>query len=401
MQTLISIQQWLYQSMGQGLGDVAGGHAPAIVLALVAAIAFGALHAMMPGHGKTVLVSYHLGQDARPLDSFLNGAILALTHVGLAVLLVLAGFAVISKAFAYGGRTPQFELASGVLIGAVYAVAGVGIGELARNPALAVGVVLGWAFVIEGVLPVVLREPQLDRWLPTNATRSALLLGRSTDEAMLHPLAGVSIVVGLVAALLWAGLLRAARTDPMFGNIFDHFAVEYEYANGARVLSMCRQTAKAAENISERVVGARGFSYTDSADGYIKGAKPYENEQASPNPYVQEHVDLVASIKAGKPLNRNPLKDLRVRRAMSKAINRQALVERVMEGAAVATGQLMPAGFFGFAPALKPEPYDPDGARKLLAEAGYPDGFGLTLHAPNNRYVNDEQIAQAGVSALA
>ena len=77
---------------------------------------------------------------------------------------------------------------------------------------------------------------------------------------------------------------RAARTDPMYGNIFDHFAVEYEYPNGARVLSMCRQTAGAAENVSERVVGATGFSYTDSADGYIKGAKPYENEQASPQP---------------------------------------------------------------------------------------------------------------------
>jgi predicted dehydrogenase len=96
---------------------------------------------------------------------------------------------------------------------------------------------------------------------------------------------------------------RAARTDPMYGNIFDHFAVEYEYANGARVLSMCRQTAGAAENVSERVVGASGFTYTDSSDGYIKGAKPYENEKASPNPYVQEHADLVASIKAGKPLN--------------------------------------------------------------------------------------------------
>ncbi len=105
--------------------------------------------------------------------------------------------------------------------------------------------------------------------------------------------------------------------------------------------------------------------------------------------------------KAGKPLDRNPLKDLRVRRAMSKAINRPALVERVMEGAAVATGQLMPEGFFGFTPALKPEPYDPEGARKLLAEAGYPDGFGLTLHAPNNRYVNDEQIAQAIAQLLA
>ncbi len=102
-----------------------------------------------------------------------------------------------------------------------------------------------------------------------------------------------------------------------------------------------------------------------------------------------------ATDRTGRPLDRNPLQDLRVRRAMSKAINRQALVERVMEGAAVATGQLMPEKFFGYVPALKPEPYDPEGARKLLAEAGYPDGFGLTLHAPNNRYVNDEQIAQA------
>jgi peptide/nickel transport system substrate-binding protein len=66
-----------------------------------------------------------------------------------------------------------------------------------------------------------------------------------------------------------------------------------------------------------------------------------------------------------------------------------------MEGAAVSTSQLMPAGFFGHAPGIKPEGYDLDGARKLLVEAGYPDGFGLTLHAPNNRYVNDEQVAQA------
>jgi peptide/nickel transport system substrate-binding protein len=104
--------------------------------------------------------------------------------------------------------------------------------------------------------------------------------------------------------------------------------------------------------------------------------------------------------KAGRPLERNPLKDVRVRRAMSKAINRQALVERVMEGAARATGQLMAEGTFGYAPSLKPEPYDPEGARKLLAEAGYPDGFGLTLHGPNNRYVNDEQVTQAVAQML-
>jgi peptide/nickel transport system substrate-binding protein len=105
--------------------------------------------------------------------------------------------------------------------------------------------------------------------------------------------------------------------------------------------------------------------------------------------------------KAGKPLDKNPLKDLRVRKAISKAINRQALVERVMEGAAVSTGQLMPEGMFGYTSTLKPEAYDVEGAKKLLAEAGYPDGFAMTLHAPNDRYVNDEQIAQAIAQLLA
>jgi ABC-type nickel/cobalt efflux system permease component RcnA len=83
---------------------------------MAAAVLFGAVHALMPGHGKTILVSYHLGQPGRLRDGITNGAILTLTHVGLAVVLVLAGFAVISKVFAYGGRTPRFEIASGVLI---------------------------------------------------------------------------------------------------------------------------------------------------------------------------------------------------------------------------------------------------------------------------------------------
>ena len=116
MQTFLSIQRWLYSGMSEGLGAVAGGDPRAILLAMAAAILFGALHALMPGHGKTVLVSYHLGQESRPFEGFVNGAILAITHVGLAVVLVLAGFAVISRVFAYGGRTPQFEFASGVLI---------------------------------------------------------------------------------------------------------------------------------------------------------------------------------------------------------------------------------------------------------------------------------------------
>ncbi|MCC7485038.1 MAG: ABC transporter substrate-binding protein [Burkholderiales bacterium] len=99
--------------------------------------------------------------------------------------------------------------------------------------------------------------------------------------------------------------------------------------------------------------------------------------------------------KAGKPLEANPLKDLRVRRALSKAINRQAIAERVMEGLALPAAGVVSPSMFGHNPGVKPEPFDPEGARRLLAEAGYPDGFALTLATPNNRYVNDEQVAQA------
>jgi peptide/nickel transport system substrate-binding protein len=104
--------------------------------------------------------------------------------------------------------------------------------------------------------------------------------------------------------------------------------------------------------------------------------------------------------RAGKPLAKNPLKDPRVRKAISKAINRQAIVDKVMEGEAIPAGQLVADFLFGATKTLKVEPYDPDGAKKLLAEAGYPDGFGLTIHAPNNRYVNDAKIAQTVAQML-
>lgn len=96
----------------------------------------------------------------------------------------------------------------------------------------------------------------------------------------------------------------------------------------------------------------------------------------------------------GKPMAKNPLKDVRVRKAISKLINRDAIVARVMEGLAIPAGQLLPEGFFGVSPTLKPEKFDPAGAKKLLAEAGYPNGFGLTIHGPNNRYINDAKIAE-------
>jgi peptide/nickel transport system substrate-binding protein len=101
------------------------------------------------------------------------------------------------------------------------------------------------------------------------------------------------------------------------------------------------------------------------------------------------------TAKDGKPLDKNPFKDARVRKALSMAVNRDAIADRVMEKKAVPAAQLLPDFFFGTSKKLKPVKYDPEGARKLLAEAGYPNGFTLTIHGPNNRYINDDKVAQA------
>jgi peptide/nickel transport system substrate-binding protein len=119
--------------------------------------------------------------------------------------------------------------------------------------------------------------------------------------------------------------------------------------------------------------------------------------------HLEQGLDRVSSMTDadGRPLARNPLKDVRVRRAISQAINRQAIVERVMEGLAVPAANLVSPGVFGHVADLKPDAYDPEGAKRLLADAGFTKGFGITVHAPNDRYVNDDRIAQAVAQMLA
>ena len=106
------------------------------------------------------------------------------------------------------------------------------------------------------------------------------------------------------------------------------------------------------------------------------------------------NLPMVAD-NAGQPIAANPFKDVRVRRALSLGINRQALTERVMEGTAAPSGQWLPPGVYSYNPAVPVPAFDADGARRLLAEAGYPQGFRLTLVTPNDRYPNDARTAQA------
>jgi hypothetical protein len=143
----------------------------------------------------------------------LVGVVLALTVelvmvVGGAVLLASRGIAVEPSQHGVAAA-----VASIALVTALYAVAGAGIGELLRNPALALGVVFG-AFLVDGVLPVVLREPGLAHWLPNGVTNSALTLGWTHDSALFEPWVALLMLAAYATGLLLAGLGRSQLTDP-------------------------------------------------------------------------------------------------------------------------------------------------------------------------------------------
>lgn len=112
------------------------------------------------------------------------------------------------------------------------------------------------------------------------------------------------------------------------------------------------------------------------------------------NRIIYLHMQQLPEAPAIEGADANPLMDARVREAISLSINRDAIAERIMGGYAQPAGELLPPPMFGTS-GRAVDPYDPERAKALLAEAGYPDGFTITLGTPNDRYINDEQVAQA------
>jgi predicted dehydrogenase len=97
---------------------------------------------------------------------------------------------------------------------------------------------------------------------------------------------------------------RQVRTEPKYGNIFDHFAVEYEYPDGVIVASQCRQIDGCAGRVAESIRGTKGWTWSASGQAQLQGAERWRFSGENPNPYVVEHQDLVASINgSGKHWN--------------------------------------------------------------------------------------------------
>jgi len=116
---------------------------------------------------------------------------------------------------------------------------------------------------------------------------------------------------------------------------------------------------------------------------------------------VYLHLDSARDVSpgvadaTGAKMERNPLRDARVRRAISHAINRQALTDKLLSGQARPAGQFTPPGLPGSSPNLPPPAYDPVLAQSTLKEAGWGDGFNLVLAGSNDRFPSDAQVTQA------
>jgi peptide/nickel transport system substrate-binding protein len=190
--------------------------------------------------------------------------------------------------------------------------------------------------------------------------------------------------------------VELARFDGYWGKKpqWDHVTLRILTADAPRVAALLAGDVQVIENVPTSDVKRLA---TDSSVSLFK--MPvfrmmylHMDSARDASPFVTD--------RAGRPLAKNPFKDVRVRQAISLAISRQAIVDRVMEGSAEPTGQLVNSALFGHVPGLKAPTADVAAAKKLLAEAGYPDGFGVTLHATNNRYVNDDRVAQVVAAML-
>jgi predicted dehydrogenase len=152
---------------------------------------------------------------------------------------------------------------------------------------------------------VVERQPGWSdmEWQLRNSNYFTWLSGDHIVEQHVHNLdiANWALNSHPIKALALGG--RQARPNKTYGHIYDHFAVEYEYPNGVRMFSQCRQMNGCEGKVEEAVVGAKG---TSNCKDWIRGNDKqlvYRFRDQAPNPYQQEHQDLIASIRAGTPLN--------------------------------------------------------------------------------------------------
>lgn len=155
-----------------------------------------------------------------------------------------------------------------------------------------------------GEIWVIERRPEWSdmEWQLRNWNYFTWLSGDHIVEQHVHNLDVMNWVIGTHPIRAVSGIGgRQVRTDPKYGHIFDHFAVEFEYPNGVTVFSQCRQINGCQNIVGEEVIGSKGRS--DCAQSIQAAGERWRYRGENPNPYEREHEDLIASIREGKPIN--------------------------------------------------------------------------------------------------
>ncbi|RME64247.1 MAG: ABC transporter substrate-binding protein, partial [Alphaproteobacteria bacterium] len=185
--------------------------------------------------------------------------------------------------------------------------------------------------------------------------------------------------------------LELVRHDGYWGRLpdFENVSIRFIPNDAARVAALLTATADIIDAVPpfdlERFRARRDLRVYSKAT--VTLIYLHLDSARAQTPFVTAHD--------GSVLAANPLRDSRVRHALSLAIDRDLLIDKILMGAGVPAAQIAPAGLRGFSPAVAAPAHDPAKARALLAAAGYPQGFRITLHATNNRYLNDALVAQA------
>jgi peptide/nickel transport system substrate-binding protein len=185
-------------------------------------------------------------------------------------------------------------------------------------------------------------------------------------------------------------LLELSRSDAWWGGRadWDRVTLRAIPQDGARVAALLAGDVDLVDNV-------RGADFQRvAADPRLRAVRAPAASLVYLFPDAVRETAPFVTDRAGRPLPKNPLADVRVRRALSMAIDRDAFADRLLEGMAFPAHQLLGPIVEGHNATLPRIAYDPAGARRLLAEAGYPDGFSITLHGPVGFIADDAQMVQ-------
>jgi predicted dehydrogenase len=148
------------------------------------------------------------------------------------------------------------------------------------------------------------KEGQTDsEYMIRNWLYYTFLSGDLIVEQNVHRIDVMDWVMGANAISAYGMGGRQVRTDSKFGNIYDHFAIEYEYPNGVKVVNMCRQQDNTDTRVNEIFRGTKGTAEPLEGRMHVNGERSKVKKEPWGEAYVQEHKDLIESIVAGKPLN--------------------------------------------------------------------------------------------------